>query len=155
VFAAAFRLLWPAILRLCRGMLQDDADAEDAAQQAMEKIFSRAGDYDPRRAAMPWALAIASWECRTIRQKRRRRRETSEPSDHDLVAADAEEGHIERELVEKAMTAIGALSDTDRETLVATFWEEAAGASGAALRKRRERALGRLRDAFRRLYGLD
>jgi len=41
----------------------------------------------------------------------------------------------------------------DRETLTATFWEEAATTSGATLRKRRERALDRLRESFRKLYG--
>jgi RNA polymerase sigma-70 factor (ECF subfamily) len=57
--------------------------------------------------------------------------------------------------VKAAMNAMGTLSDTDREALVSTFWEEAASVRGAMLRKRRERALGRLREAFKRLYGLD
>ena len=154
-FTAAFRLLWPPILRLCRSMLHNDADAEDAAQQAMEKIFSRSGDYDRTRPTMPWALAIASWECRTSRQRRNRRREQSEPAEDQLVTPDAEQAHIEHQLVEAALTAMGTLSETDRGALLATFWEEAASASGATLRKRRARALGRLRGAFRRLYGLD
>jgi RNA polymerase sigma-70 factor, ECF subfamily len=154
-FTAAFRLLWPPVLRLCQGMVQNTADAEDAAQQAMEKIFSRHGDYDPRRPAMPWALAIASWECRTIRQRRLRRREAPEPAERELVTGDAQEAHVEHELVAHAINALGTLSDVDRKALIATFWEEGAGVSGATLRKRRERALVRLRDAFRRLYGLD
>jgi RNA polymerase sigma-70 factor, ECF subfamily len=154
-FTAAFRLLWPPVLRLCRSMLQNDADAEDAAQQAMEKIFSRAADYDRSRPAMPWALAIASWECRTLRQKSLRRREQSEPGEIEVSSGDAEQAHVEHHLVTAALAAMGTLSDTDRETLVATFWDEAASVSGATLRKRRERALIRLRNAFWRLYGLD
>lgn len=154
-FAAAFRLLWPPILRLCRSMLRNTADAEDAAQQAMEKIFVRSRDYDRTRSALPWALAIASWECRTLRQKRRRRREQPEPSESQMVSFDMEQTHVEHLLAGAALAAMGTLSDKDRETLLATFWEEAAGVSGPTLRKRRERALVRLRDAFRRLYGLD
>jgi len=50
---------------------------------------------------------------------------------------------------------MGQLSDPDREVLVATFADESLSISGATLRKRRERALRRLRDAFRRLYGFD
>lgn len=36
VFIAVFRLLRPPVLRLCRSMLKNDADAADAAQQALE-----------------------------------------------------------------------------------------------------------------------
>ncbi|HWA70704.1 MAG TPA: sigma-70 family RNA polymerase sigma factor [Polyangiaceae bacterium] len=154
-FTAAFRLLWPPVLRLCRGMLRNDVDAEDAAQQAMEKILTRSSDYDPARAALPWALAIASWECRTIRRKHARRREQPEPIREGTSETDQEELHIQRELVDAAVNAMGTLSETDRETLVATFWEEAASVQGPTLRKRRERAVTRLRAAFRRLYGLD
>lgn len=155
VFSAAFQLLWPPVLRLCHSMLRHEADAEDAAQQAMEKILSRSAEYDPTRPALPWALAIASWECRTLRQKRRRRREQAEIGAEQLATENLEELHLENHLVEAALVAMGTLSETDRETLLATFWEEAASVSGATLRKRRERALERLREAFRRLYGLD
>jgi RNA polymerase sigma-70 factor (ECF subfamily) len=56
--------------------------------------------------------------------------------------------------MQAARHALGELSPQDRETLVATFWEEATNVTGATLRKRRERALTRLRDAFKRLYGI-
>ena len=61
---------------------------------------------------------------------------------------------LNRNLVSAALTALGELSGMDRETLVATFWDEAPPASGPTMRKRRERALKRLRTAFRRLYGI-
>lgn len=154
-FTPSFRLLWPPVLRLCQGMLRSDVDAEDAAQLAMEKILTRSSDYDPVRPALPWALAIASWECRTIRRRHLRRREQSEQANETATDSDAEALHVQRELVNAAMDAMGTLSPTDRETLIATFWEEAASARGPTLRKRRERALARLRGAFRRLYGLD
>ena len=154
-FAAAFRLLWPPVLRVCRGMLRNELDAEDAAQQAMEKILTRSSDYDPARRALPWALAIASWECRTIRRKHARSREQPEQAREAAAEADEEQQHIQRELVDAAVEAMGTLSDADRETLVATFWEEAASVQGPTLRKRRERAITRLRAAFRRLYGID
>jgi RNA polymerase sigma-70 factor, ECF subfamily len=131
----------------------NDADAADAAQQAMEKILVRASDYDPSRPALPWAFAIASWECRTILRKRTRRREAPEESAPELTIREAEEEHVQRQLIEVALAALGSLSATDQETLVATFWDEAASVGGTTLRKRRERALIRLRNAFRRLYG--
>ncbi len=135
-------------------ILKNDADAKDAAQQSMEKILSRASSYDASRPAMPWALAIAAWECRTLRQTRRRRRETPEELVKEPMTSGAEEEIAYRDLTQAALDALGRLSDSDRETLIATFWEESASASGATFRKRRERALHRLRDAFKRIYGI-
>lgn len=173
VFRAVFQRLWPPIERLCTRLLQNPADAADAAQEALQKILERApADYDRRRPALPWALAIAGWECRTLARKRQRRRETHAPELGELAAAatdDVEEEFARRELSWAALEALGELSEVDRETLLGTFWEEAAahapaaatgvsaapGPSPAAVRKRRERALTRLRSAFWRLYGLD
>jgi RNA polymerase sigma-70 factor (ECF subfamily) len=104
---------------------------------------------------LPWALAIAAWECRTIARKRGRRREVAEQGIGDAASAHAEHALVQRDLTEAAVAALGTLSDADRETLLATFWDEAAPASGTTLRKRRQRALQRLRKVFRRLYGLD
>jgi RNA polymerase sigma-70 factor (ECF subfamily) len=190
VFRAVFERLWPPIERLCTRLLQNPADAADAAQEALQKILERApADYDRTRPALPWALAIAGWECRTLARKRQRRRESpaqlEEQGPRD--PEDVEQQFAQRELSRAALEALGELSDVDRETLIATFWEEAeaqgpaaaqpaaaqpaaaqpaaaqpaaaqpaaAQPAAATVRKRRERALGRLRIAFRRLYGLD
>ena len=175
VFRAVFERLWPPIERLCTRLLQNPADAADAAQEALQKILERApADYDRTRPALPWALAIAGWECRTLARKRQRRRESpAELGEQSLRdPQDVEQQFAQRELSRAALEALGELSDVDRETLIATFWEEAeaqgaastqpassqaasARPASATVRKRRERALGRLRIAFRRLYGLD
>lgn len=153
-FTPVFDALWAPIQRLCVGLLRNEADAADAAQEAMQKILLRASDYDRTRPAMPWAMAIAAWECRTVARKRGRRRETGELA-IERAGEHAEEELVRRDLMAAALGALGELSEADRETLVATFWDEAASVSGATLRKRRERALDRLRRTFRRLYGLD
>jgi RNA polymerase sigma-70 factor (ECF subfamily) len=154
VFARVFELLWGPIHRVCSTLLRNDADASDAAQEAMQKILERASEYDKRRPAMPWAMAIAAWECRTSLRKRTRRREVDD-SGHEQSGEDPEEEFVQRSLAAAAIAALGDLSQVDRETLIATFWDEAAAVSGATLRKRRERALDRLRKTFRSLYGLD
>jgi RNA polymerase sigma-70 factor (ECF subfamily) len=158
-FTPVFRKLWPRVHRLCVQLLHSEADADDAAQQAMEKILARASEYDPKRAALPWALGIAGWECRTLRRRQFRRREhpddaAPEPPD---ARPGADEALAERDLVQAAMNALGTLSPSDQETLVGTYFETGAAApvAGATLRKRRERALTRLRAAFRRLYAID
>lgn len=154
VFAGVFELLWGPIQRLCITLLKNDADAADAAQEAMQKILERASDYDKSRPAMPWAMAIAAWECRTVLRKRTRRREVDDTGP-DRAGEHQEEEFVQRNLTSAALAALGELSQADRETLIATFWDEAASVSGATLRKRRERALDRIRKTFRRLYGLD
>jgi RNA polymerase sigma-70 factor (ECF subfamily) len=153
-FTPVFRLLWQPTLRMCTSILKNDADANDAAQQSMEKILARASSYDASRPAMPWALAIAAWECRTIRQSRRRRRETPEELVKEASTTGAEEEIAQHDLTQAALDALGHLSEADKETLIATFWEESSSATGATLRKRRERAVRRLREAFRRIYGI-
>jgi RNA polymerase sigma-70 factor, ECF subfamily len=154
VFARVFELLWGPIQRLCTTLLKNDADAADAAQEAMQKILERASDYDKSRPAMPWAMAIAAWECRSVSRKRTRRQEV-DGSGLDLAGEHPEVELVQRNLTEAAVAALGELSESDRETLIATFWDEAASVSGATLRKRRERAVERLRKTFKRLYGLD
>ena len=154
-FTPVFRALWAPTVRFCRTMTNNEADAADAAQMAMQKILERANEYEPKRAAMPWALAIAGWECRTLARKRSRRRETPEGEGPEPALESAEEVLEQRDLVRAALDALGKLSPEDQEALIATFTEEAASVGGATLRKRRQRALERLKNAFRRLYGLD
>lgn len=154
VFSLVFTQLWAPMQRFCSSLLKHEADAADAAQQAMTKIFERASDYDPKRPAMPWALSIAAWECRTLQRKRFRRREAPEDAGAEPADQRAEEELIRRDLTQAALTAMSELPETDRETLLATFLDETTAVGGATLRKRRERALDRLRVSFRRLYGL-
>jgi RNA polymerase sigma-70 factor (ECF subfamily) len=152
-FAPTFELLWPRVRALCFSILKHPEDADDAAQQAMEKILTRASDYDRARPALPWALAIAAWECRTIARRMQRRREVDTQELASLPGgAVADEEFIRHELTAAAMDALQGLSEADRSTLVGAFWEEAQDAASPALRKRRQRALDRLRMAFRRLY---
>lgn len=156
-FRPVFDLLWGPILRLCTSLVKNEADGADAAQQAMTKILGRASDYDARRPALPWAMAIAGWECRTILRRRGRRREVPEEQASEGALDEPEVNLAAKELAQSAVAALGELSPADQEVLRATFWEEApvAGVKGAALRKRRERALDWLRQAARRLYGLE
>jgi RNA polymerase sigma-70 factor (ECF subfamily) len=157
-FTRVFEALWPRVFGLCRATLGNDADAADAAQQAMMKLMERAADYDPNRPALPWALAIAAWECRSALRRRTRSREVASEPESDLStsqAGDPESELVRRDLVRRALDAMNELSDGDRATLAATFFDEPTEVAGATLRKRRERAIDRLRAAMRRLYGLD
>jgi RNA polymerase sigma-70 factor (ECF subfamily) len=153
VFDEVFRRLWPPTLRLCSSLVRDEDDGADAAQQAMVKILERASDYDQKRPALPWALAIAAWECRSLNRWRDRRREAPDEAVERASGGAGEDDLVNRDLLRAALASLGELSELDKETLLATFWDEGSSASGATLRKRRERALARLKASFRRLYG--
>lgn len=154
-FPHVFKLLHEPILQVCMNILKNDADARDATQEALEKIFERASDYDRRRPAFPWACAIAMWECRTILRRRQRRREVSAPHASSEAAHGGEADIMERELATAAVTALEGLSERDRELLIASFTGTESQVNDAKQRKRRQRAIERLRLSFRRLYGLD
>jgi RNA polymerase sigma-70 factor (ECF subfamily) len=152
-FTPAFEALWPRVRALCLSLLKHPEDADDAAQEAMQKILTRAADYDRSRSALPWALAIAAWECRTTRRRVQRRREVGAEGLASLADGSAtEEDFMRREFTNAALDALKGLSEADRATVVGAFWEEAQGAASPALRKRRQRAMDRFRTAFRRIY---
>ena len=72
-FQPLFVALWPLLRRFSTRFLSSTADGDDAAQQALLKVFSRSREYDPTRPALPWLLAIATNECRTLRKRHLRR----------------------------------------------------------------------------------
>jgi RNA polymerase sigma-70 factor (ECF subfamily) len=153
-FDVVFATLRPMVEHFSRRMLGPGADAADAAQQAMLKLFEQASDYERGRDAAAWALAICAWECRTVRTRRARRREVGiaeagETSDE----RDPERATIGKQLESAAREILGQLSEADRETLLAG--ERGADVSASTFRKRRERAVARLRQAWRRVYGTD
>ena len=68
-----FAALWPIALGFARRALGGAADAEDAAQAALTNVFARAAEFDASRDALSWVLGIVAYECRTLRQRARRR----------------------------------------------------------------------------------
>lgn len=147
--------LWPVVRSFAARGLLHEQDAEDVAQQVFLRICSRVSDFERNRDGVSWAFGIASYEILTLRRKRGRRREIS--GDDTLegrpdVGASQEEMAIRADLAEAMAHAVGQLSDEDRASLDLEM-PEPGKVSGAALRKRRQRALERLRIVWRRLYG--
>ena len=153
-FGPVFALLWPR-LRAFAVQFIGVADGEDAAQAALLKVFSRASEYDRERDALPWALGIAAWECRTLRRRRERRREEFALA-LDTVASGGgpspETAAIDRDLRAAAEAVLGELRPIDTETILAIASGRRA-AQGATFRKRVERALARFRLAWRARHG--
>ena len=153
-FSAVFRALWPVLVPFCQRALGSGADVDDAAQLTLEKIFGRASDYDPSRPALPWALTIATWECATLRRKRQRAR-TQDSAEVEAAASPApspEDQTMTTELEAALRATMNELPLADRETLDAAFFDETLqGATNPAFRKRKERAISRLRNLWRKL----
>jgi RNA polymerase sigma factor (sigma-70 family) len=156
-FDAVFAALWPLVSAFCRRATGSAADGDDAAQEALVKVFARAASFDPERDAVTWVLAIAAWECRTVRKRAARRREhaleqagdaaSGEPHVDEMVAA--------RQLTAAATEVLGTLDPRDAETILAAVGDADGRppVAPATFRKRVERALARLRAAWRARHG--
>src|SRR5207253_97157 len=97
-FEPVFAALWPVLRAFAARALPVPAEAEDAAQCALIKVFSRAAEFDASREALPWALGIAAYECRTLRKARSRRREELRAPPEPADERTAEDAAIERDL---------------------------------------------------------
>jgi RNA polymerase sigma-70 factor (ECF subfamily) len=153
-FTVVFHGLWPKVHRFCRQSLQNDHDADDAAQRTLEKLFAQAADHDGSRSVVAWAYAIAMWECRTIR-RRSTRRKTESLSPGIFGSEPSPEQAVEREQLRVALdAAIGRLSEVDQGILRSILAaDDALGApTGSTFRKQKQRAIVRLRETLRRLY---
>lgn len=145
VFQEVFKCLNEPVHRFCRKMLGSDSDGSDAAQNALMKLFSKIHTFDERGDALTWALSFAAWECRTIRQKRRRRKEQPHES----------EAHSGEGMAQEARMAIrelfSELRPEDVEVLLAQAGMiEKPSISSSAFRKRLQRARLRALALWRR-----
>lgn len=146
--------LWPVVLSFAERGVGRGMDAEDVAQEAFYKVCARIADFDRDRDAVSWVFGIASYEIMSLRRKQKRRRELF---DEALVAeqldgaALQEEQLIARELTLAFQEAVGVLTEEDR--LALGLVAGTANADGATLRKRKQRALDRLRGIWRQIYG--
>lgn len=143
--AEVYRGVVPPVRSLAQRMLGSGPDADDVAGEVVVEIFARAGELDAEGDALAWALTIAVWRCRTERKRRARRRTEplGEGADEPVAQGrDPEEVAIAREARAALEAAVGTLGVRDREALDAVL----GGAPlSAALRKRKERLLLRLR----------
>jgi RNA polymerase sigma-70 factor (ECF subfamily) len=149
-FDPLFRRMWPLVRAFAARTLPAD-EAEDAAQEAMLKIFSRASEFDPGRDALAWVLGVTAWQVRTHRTRRRRRREDSLEGAPEAIdaAASPEREAMARDLSGALDAALAGLPARDAATLLAYARGERPDLPGATFRKRVERALARLRGRWR------
>lgn len=153
-FDPLFRRLWP-LLRGFAGRCLNAAEADDAAQEVLLRVFSRASEFDPERDALAWVLGIAAWQIRTHRTKSRRRREVPMPETPERpdAARSPEASAIEASLGAALDRALSELPPGDAATLIAYARGQRPDLPGPTFRKRVERALGRLKTRWRIHHG--
>ena len=152
-----FRRAWPVVRAFAQRWLAGSPQAEDVAQQALVKVFSQAMDFDAARDALTWVLEVAVWECRSERARLRRSRVDSADGSvrAERVAAEVtgrpDIALEEAELREALKDVVAALPEADQREVERLLLEEASG--DAAGRKRRQRAVDRLKAVWRTLHG--
>jgi RNA polymerase sigma-70 factor (ECF subfamily) len=145
-----FQVLWPMSVDYATKLVGDRALAEDCVQDALVKLFAQVDQFDRERDGTAWALALVTWQARTIRKQRERRRE-------DDVAAnpsyEMDADPIFRSAIDEVLASIPA---RDRDVILASIVDDDAlrdTLAPATFRKRLERALSRLRLSWRSRHG--
>lgn len=108
--AALDRLLrssYDRIWALCRRMTGNDADAQDAAQEALIAIARGLSRFDRRAAFSTWAYRVAANACLDELRRRQRRPVPSDSADAHLAGAGpAPEQVTDRLLVDRGLAAL-------------------------------------------------
>ena len=147
--------LWPLLLSYAERGLRDAGGAEDVAQEVLFRISSRISEFDRTRDPLSWAFGIATFEIMTQRKRRQRRRETllgeTMPESEESVQS-AEDAVMQAEVRVALSDALGQLSPDDVAHL-GLFEPVRTLPATSAMRKRRQRALDRLRTIWRNIYG--
>jgi RNA polymerase sigma-70 factor, ECF subfamily len=119
------------IYRLCCALLRDPAQAEDAAQESLVRIWKALDSYDGRAALSTWVYAIARNRCLTALERRRAMISLSEAEVAEQVealAANPTEESVEQlaqaERSQQLRELVDLLPERLRRTLVLFYYEE-------------------------------
>lgn len=154
-FHPVFVSLWPLLRRFAARHLPA-VEAEDVAQEALVRVFLRGAEFDPGRDALSWVLGIAAYEIKTARRRQQRRGEQpmSDVAVPSEPRANPEQAAVSSELAAAMDAALLGLRPGDAGTLVAyAEGTRPEGVAPATFRKRVQRGLARLREAWRGQHG--
>jgi RNA polymerase sigma factor (sigma-70 family) len=150
-FDPLFTALYPRALRVAR-LRVDEHRAQDVAQSALLKVFSRASEFEPGRAVLPWFYAIVSNEVRAALRGSTDRGRVSLDVDDERRQALVDEGEdpesraVTRELERALEEAIELLDRSAAEAIYAVLGRAGRPeVESSTFRKRVSRAYARLR----------
>ena len=153
------RIFWVA-----RGMVGNDEDARDAAQEAFVRVFRSLERFDVRLRFYTWLYQIVVNLCIDHLRKQGKRRGVSLESVGDVAsdgaeggeaAAEASElrGRVQRVLNELPAKYKAVMVLSDLEGIGAKEIAEITGTTHATVRWRHHRARKLFREAWERIYG--
>ncbi|MEO0601891.1 MAG: sigma-70 family RNA polymerase sigma factor [Myxococcota bacterium] len=154
-FDTVYDAVLPKVRQLVGRWVGEGPDRDDATQQAMIAVFENAHRYRPEVGrALPWILAVAGWEARTVLRRRGRRREAALPEAAICPEPSPEHRASEHELLRALDDVIGTLSPADQEAVLAALERTPRPeVSPSTFRKRLQRALARLQAAWESSHG--
>lgn len=129
-FDALYRDHYTRVLGLCRHLLGDSAQAEDAAQEVFVRAYRGMHQYDPHQPFAAWVLSIARNHCiDLIRRRGRGPRLFADPEPELSYLEDESAGPLDT-LIRSASgseirAAIAALPDRYRLPIVLAYYQDA------------------------------
>jgi RNA polymerase sigma-70 factor (ECF subfamily) len=125
-FEALVRKYQDRVYNLCRYMLQDPQNAQDAAQDAFLKAYRGLRDFRPDSSLYTWIYRIAVTTCLDYRRKSRRESFRNEPLAEDLPSAEPlpEQVYESREIPQSIQIALQKLPEKLRAAIVLREIEE-------------------------------
>lgn len=116
------------VYNLCRRMLGDAGEAEDAAQETFLRAYRNLRRYDAQRSFTTWLLSIASHHCIDRLRRRRLRWLSLEGLPPRLQVADGTPGPeaavVRQERERQVQQMLASLSPKDRAVVIMRYWNE-------------------------------
>ncbi len=116
------------VFNLCRRMLGDDLEAEEAAQDSFLRAYRALNRYDPSRPFGTWLLAIASHRCIDLLRHRRRHPQSAGLAFLGNDEADPgdgpEEGLIRTQRADAIDSLTQSLAPQERAVIALRYWHD-------------------------------
>jgi RNA polymerase sigma-70 factor (ECF subfamily) len=148
-YAQLVRRLLPRVLAVCRRMLPSEAQAEEAAQEALLRLWTHAASYEPEKAKLTtWLTRITANICL---DKLRKRNEEAWPENFDVALPPSQEREfMDGQVAAKVNAALQTLPERQRLALVLCHYEDMSMADAAAVMETSPEAIESLLSRARR-----
>lgn len=149
-FQPIFAALWPRMRSWSIRLMMNTSEGEDAAQQALLKLFAQADRFDVEGDVFAWGLTLATWECKTLQRQNARRagKLLAEP----MLNSSPEQHVIEADLLNAIEELVDELSPGDQALLRLSPSTDQLPQTPTT-RKKKERALAKLKAMWRKRHG--
>ncbi len=148
-YALLVRRHLPRVLAVTRRMLGSEALAEEAAQEALLRLWTHAGSYEPEKARLTtWLTRITANICL---DRLRKRSEEAWPENFDVALPPSQEREfMDGQVAAKVNAALQTLPERQRLALILCHYEEMSMAEAAAVMETTPEAIELLLSRARR-----